>query len=208
MLQLRSDLKRNILILLLITILFGFLVTKQLDAKVRVDQATSDKSINDIASQVAETIKANKKLREDLDSLNTQKATLLDTSSSKASSDEAISKEINQLKIITGQTDVVGSGVVIKFQNSLQLTQMVDLINALRNIGSDAISINNNRIIATTPLNSQMGSSPVTIKVIGDKKVLSDSLLRSGGIIEQIDDSGKVTQEDNIEIPKVRGKNE
>jgi uncharacterized protein YlxW (UPF0749 family) len=53
-----------------------------------------------------------------------------------------------------------------------------------------------------------MGSSPVTIKVIGDKKVLSDSLLRSGGIIEQIDDSGKVTQEDNIEIPKVRGKNE
>lgn len=197
--------KSNVIIILIATILFGFLITKQLEAKVRVDKATSTQAINNIASEVAESIKGNEKLRSDLDTLNTQKETLLDTTSSKATSDEAVSQEINKLKVVTGQTNITGEGVEIKFQNSLQLTQLVDLTNALRNIGSDAISINGTRIVANTALTDQMGSAPVEVRVIGDKKVLSDSLQRNGGIIEQIDNTGKVSEKNSLDINKIKG---
>lgn len=198
--------KINVIIILIATIFFGFLITKQLEAKDRVDKATSVQAINDIASEVAESIKGNEKLRIDLDTLSSQKETLLDTTTSKASSDEAVSEEIGKLKVETGQTNVTGSGVEIKFQNSLQLTQLVDLTNALRNIGADAISINGTRVVAETALTDQMGVSPVTFKVIGDKKVLADSLQRNGGIIEQIDNTGKVSEKNSLDINKVKGK--
>jgi uncharacterized protein YlxW (UPF0749 family) len=191
--------------MLLATMFLGFLLAKQIDAKVRVDRLNSPQNISDNASEVVEVVNSNNQLRQDLSTLLAQKNTLLNTSSSKAASDESVTNEINQLKVITGQADVSGPGVEITFNNNLQLTSLVDLINALRNIGGEAIMIGNTRVIVSTPLTDKMGLAPVKIKVIGDKKILSDSLLRSGGIIEQIDPSGKVVQKDKIEISKVKG---
>lgn len=191
--------------MLLATMFLGFLLAKQIDAKVRVDRLNSPQNISDNASEVVEVVNSNNQLRQDLSTLLAQKNTLLNASSSKAASDESVTNEINQLKVITGQADVSGPGVEITFNNNLQLTSLVDLINALRNIGGEAIMIGNTRVIVSTPLTDKMGLAPVKIKVIGDKKILSDSLLRSGGIIEQIDPSGKVVQKDKIEISKVKG---
>ncbi len=167
-------------------------------------EVSSPQKISNAATEIAEVIKGNKKLREDVSTLEGQKSTLLDSSSSKVASDDSISKEITQLKILAGESDVSGPGVEIKFDKSLQITQLVDLVNALRNIGAEAIVINDVRVVGHTPLYEYMGTAPVTIKAIGSKKILSDSLLRRGGIIEQIDASGKVTQNDSLTLPKVK----
>ncbi len=187
------------------TVFLGFLVSKQIDANIRVDKINSPQNINDVATQVVQVINGNSKLRQDLNQLDQQKAVLLNSSTSKSASDEAVSNEINQLKIITGQTDVSGPGVEIKFTSDLQLTDIVDLINSLRNVGAEAIMINDTRVIASTPFYESMGQAPVTIKAIGDKKVLTNSLERSGGIIEQINAGGKVTPKDKLDIAKVKG---
>lgn len=196
---------RGGIILFIVTVFLGFLLTKQIDAKIRVDKVNNPKNISDIAAQVVQVINGNSRLRQDLAQLNIQKAILLNDSTSKSASDEAVTKEINQLKVITGQTDISGPGVEIRFTSALQLTDIVDLVNSLRNVGAEAIMINDNRIIANTAFYENMGRAPVMIKAIGDKKVLADSLERSGGIISQVNAGGKVTQKDKIDIAKVKG---
>lgn len=193
------------ILLALIMVIFGFLVVKQVDVRSRVIATSDPKTTTIVATEVTEAIKGNKKLRQELESLTNEKKALLNSSTSKIASDESLTKEIQQLKIATGQTQVTGPGVEIKFGSSLQLTQLVDLINALRNIGAEAIDINGIRIVANTPITDSLGSEPVVIKAIGNKDVLSDSLLRRGGIIEQIAASGKVDKQDKLVLAKIKG---
>ena len=85
-------------------------------------------------------------------------------------------------------------------------TQIVDLVNALRNIGTYLISINNQRITANFFIPNNYFSSPYEIKALGNKTVLESALTRKGGIIEQIagDDKSKfeITTTDNLIIPQ------
>lgn len=130
-----------------------------------------------------------------------------------------------------GLTEVKGPGVVIivsdseidpnKILNSSDLlvhdTDILKIVNELKNAGAEAISINGQRVILTTPIicggniiniNGERIGSPFEIKAIGSPEALAN-LSRPDGILSNLKDRGiKVSdpkKSNNIVIPKYSG---
>jgi len=94
---------------------------------------------------------------------------------------------------------VTGPGIEINFDDKVSSTQMVDLINAIKNIGCEVIAINDQRVVLNTSISEGFFNSPTNVKAIGDKELLFQALERTGGILEQIG-FGKVSKSDNLVI--------
>ena len=128
------------------------------------------------------------------------------TSTSTDSNSIEKQKRLKELNTYLGLTDVTGSGVIItvqdntnsKFVTSRDLVHDGDLraiVNEIKNIGAEAISINGQRIVPST-----------VIEVIGND-YLRNNLLRPGSFINQFGDEISITVEksDNITIKKYNG---
>lgn len=190
--------KNNYILLLSVAIILGFLIVPQIRVKGRIKEIIDPKKSSAIAQEVGELIKDNRALLAELKELQDQRDKL--TVGSDIKTQESLSQDLTKYKIIAGNTKVEGQGVEIKFEQPLQTVQLVDLINALRNIGAEAISINDQRITENSGLHENNFTAPYTIKVIGEKYILENGLNRRGGIIEQVGGSGRVNLKDNLLI--------
>lgn len=136
-------------------------------------------------------------------------------------------KRLKELNTYLGLTDVTGSGVIItvhdntssKFVTSLDLVHDGDLraiVNEIKNIGADAISINGQRIVQSTviscagavvQINGQPVGAPFVIKAIGNDDLFYN-LVRPGSYINLMEEEGIIVnrvKSDNIQIEKYTG---
>lgn len=130
-----------------------------------------------------------------------------------------LEKELYQLKTLLGITSIQGQGVIIEISEDglkddrINYEDLLLIINSLKVAGADAISINGERIIATTDIrnitptyikvNDGRVVSPYTIKAIGNQAYLESALLMSGGYIDILQDAGftiNIQRDNNIEI--------
>lgn len=148
------------------------------------------------------------------------------TSTSADSTSIEKQKRLKELNTYLGLTDVTGAGVIItvqdntnsKFVTSRDLVHDGDLraiVNEIKNIGAEAISINGQRIVPSTVIscagaivriNGEPIGAPFVIEVIGNE-YLRNNLLRPGSFIDQYGDEISITVEksDNITIKKYNG---
>lgn len=128
--------------------------------------------------------------------------------------------ELERVRLIAGLTDVQGPGLVITLKyvgdESVRENAILRFINELKAAEAQAISIENERIVAMSEIkkagdyivvNGKQMLSPFTIKAIADPEKLENSLTMLYGIVEELEVyQMKVTIEksDNITIPKVR----
>ncbi|MEK7096656.1 MAG: DUF881 domain-containing protein [Patescibacteria group bacterium] len=157
-----------------------------------------------IALEVAKMTKTNSNLRREVadltDTLNTYNNSELSTKEAY----DNYQKEIGRLNIINGETEKTGQGITIAIDGVLETAQVVDLVNALKNIGAEIISINGQRLIINTELGQFAYHNNYEIKVLGNSQLLKSALERRGGIIEQITDkkiSINVAENDKISVP-------
>ena len=77
-------------------------------------------------------------------------------------------------------------------------TDILEIVNVLRNAGAEAISINDQRIIATTPIscigtvikiNDEKIGGPYVIRAIGNSDYLKTALDIPGGILKILESS-------------------
>jgi len=133
---------------------------------------------------------------------------------------DILREQYRQARIIAGFTDVVGPGVIITIGENanrrIEVALLIQLINDLRMAGAQAISINNERIVAMSAI--EMGDyflvvnrdpipAPYTIKAIGDLNALEIMLDIPGGVIsflEQTDWFVNVEYLGEVQIPRVR----
>ena len=134
---------------------------------------------------------------------------------------EVLNNELHEYEETIGLTDVTGEGVVLTLTDtgdqSYSYSNLVDFVNELKYAGATAISINDNRVINSTEIveiskkyillnGDQRISSPYTIKAIGDKKKLLETLnLKDEGYIDLYKNAGydiKIEENDNITIYK------
>ena len=121
--------------------------------------------------------------------------------------------EVQQNEKLMGITDVKGEGVTIKILDGKDLIHQEDLIilvDELKNAGSQAISINDQRIINSTYIYCDGGvilidgekiGNPFTIKAIGNKETIYGSLMRNKGYIETLKNDGiEINVEKNDEV--------
>ncbi len=143
-------------------------------------------------------------------------------------------EEIKNANKLLGLTDVSGSGITLTIADSkidttqglgvidvkyllVHSTDLVKIINELKNAGAEAISINDERIVLTTAItcdgnvilaNGEKIGSPFVIKAIGNPEILSGALTRPGGYLELMRSDGiqiELRKSDNITIKKYSG---
>lgn len=128
-----------------------------------------------------------------------------------------IEKEIQENEKIIGATDVSGEGIIINILDGKDLIHQEDLIiliDELKNSGSQAISVNEQRITNTTYLycdgtviliDGVKIGNPFTIKAIGNKETICGALSRNKGYIETLKRDGleiNIEKSDNVQIAK------
>lgn len=143
----------------------------------------------------------------------------------------SLEEEIKETNILLGFTEVTGKGVKIILQDSNIPTSnyledisnlvvhdgdLIQVINGLFNVGAEAISVNNQRIISTTAIecdgsvikiNGEKVGAPFEIKAIGYPESLSN-LTIPGGYLEKLENRGIIvtlTKETELKIPKYTG---
>ncbi len=196
--------RKHAIFILIAGVILGFILSRQffLHNKLRVE--TKQEQEDELALQVSELIRSNDDLKQEERKLQDQTELLKKSSEDRKSAEESLRNATGQYKIISGQSAVKGPGVTINFGTPLDATQITDLVNALRNIGIEALSINGKRITPTTGWDEKTFQAPYKIQAIGDASLLKESLERRGGVMEQMDFTGSVTKQDNIYIPKAK----
>lgn len=155
-------------------------------------------------------------------------ATKNDTNSSK------LEEELKTANKLLGLTDVTGPGIIITIADNqtvnsqtlgiidtnyliVHSTDVLRIINELKNAGVEAISINDERIVLTTSItcdgnviltNGQKLGSPFVIKAIGNPELLLGSITRPGGYIELMSNEGievEIRKSDKITLKKYSG---
>ena len=143
-----------------------------------------------------------------------------------------LQNELRVLNALIGTIDVSGEGVVITLADNSNVTNqtigifdnisnylihdtdLIMLVNELKNAGAEAISINDERIINTTAItcdgtvvlvNGNKLSSPFTIKAIGSPALILGAIQRTGGLLEELYAYGLVSNvvpESNVIVYK------
>lgn len=162
--------------------------------------------------------KSNAELRSQLAKLQ-EEVRLYETAH--AGSDEAyrnLLRELDTVRVFAGMTDVKGKGVIVTLEDDFFTVIGRDIqlvVNELRAAGAQAISINEERVVAMTEIrdvspyimiNGRQVTSPIVIKAIGNPEQLEHSLKMIGGVVEVLEfEQIKVTvkKSDEIIIPKI-----
>ena len=136
---------------------------------------------------------------------------------------ELLEQELLQARILAGETDVKGDGVIVTITDrddteKIVANDLIGLVNELKLAGAEAISINDQRIVNMSDIVDiyiSDGSqfifvyleerlvSPYVIKAIGDQKYLESALTtKTVGFIDQYSENATLEVQDNITIPK------
>lgn len=190
---------RNSLILFIVALMVGYILSYQFNLQKRINKISSDNEDANLAVEVASLVNANESAQIQLDELTAQLQKLNATSNASNTALQNMESDIDKYLIFTGKSDVEGPGVVINIDDNMFQTQTVDFINALRNIGYEAMSINDRRILSNSGVSGNL-NKPIVIKVIGDTELLKNGLDRTGGIFNQTGINASVTAEKSIKI--------
>ncbi len=143
---------------------------------------------------------------------------------------KSILKEQEKYKMAAGLVEVKGSGVIITLDDPVpdefsdgysylmtNYEQLLNLVNKLKDAGAEAISINGQRIIATTEvslagdnvnINTIPTAPPYQIKAIGNPDTIEATITIRYGIIENLKKSGvrvDIVKQGEINIPRYNG---
>lgn len=136
-------------------------------------------------------------------------------------------ERLKELNTYLGLTDVKGKGIIItvqdntasKFVTSRDLVHDGDIryiVNEIKNIGADAISVNGQRIVPSTviscagavvQINGESKGAPFVIEAIGND-ALFYNIQRPGSFISRMKEDGiqvDVKQSDNLTIERFNG---
>lgn len=204
------------------------------------------KTIDEATKKVGSNLRDNSGLRDELFSwqtkyknsykqLETLEAKLEETRKRAVANDDTDlqnAAELNENKNILGQTEVKGSGIIVKLDDNRDLDSsqvlnvsnllvhegdLLKIVTELFNAGADAISINGQRITSNTSIlcdgniiriNGEKTGVPLTINAIGYPERLYYAMVRPGGYLELMARDGvkiEVEKSEDLTIPKYEG---
>ena len=145
-------------------------------------------------------------------------------------SDQALLDEIAHLQLAAGMTDVVGPGIEVVLEDStaanisgdeadylIHDSDILSVVNELRDAGAEALSLNGNRILATSEIrcsgsvvtiNGRRTSAPFVIDAIGDTDTMFNALMMRNGVVDVLKQWSiqvSVTEVDELLVPAYDG---
>lgn len=149
----------------------------------------------------------------------------------KSTGAEAATRELNTVKMGAGLVPVQGPGIVVTIDDSKRPTKpgenpnlylihdddILKVINELWAAGAEAVSINEQRLIAsseircagpTLSVNNTRYSPPYEIRAVGEPQTLENSLRMRGGVMENLQFWGiqvSVKRQEDVKVPGFKG---
>lgn len=210
---LTMDVKGKILIAVVFMVL-GFMLSVQYKTTERQRSVRMDR-VEDLSERLKVMETENKQLLNELESLR---------------SGTADDPTHERLQLLAGTSDVEGSGIEVVLDDSniakkanenpnlyiIHDEDLLRVLNELRAAGAEAISLNDQRIVAmsevrcagpTVSVNNVRSAPPYVIKAIGAPKTLASALRLRGGVVETFEFWGiqvKIKTVDNLRIPALK----
>ena len=148
----------------------------------------------------------------------------------KKGADHVADHALARLQLLAGTTEVEGAGIEIVLDDSnipkkanehpnlyiIHDEDLLRVLNELRAAGAEAISVNDQRIVAmseircagpTISVNNVRSAPPYVIKAIGAPKTLSSALRLRGGVVETFEFWGiqvKIKTVEKLHIPALK----
>lgn len=196
--------RSDYIIISVILFFFGIFVVSQYNSSKTYLKVVTPENNETMALEVARLTKSNSDLRNQVKNLTLDLDTYKNSSESKKALYDKYSADIQSLNVVNGLAAKTGQGIAIKVQGTMSTAQIVDLVNAIKNIGSDVIAINNSRVMINSDMAVFANQPGYEILVYGNSKLLKSSMERKGGIVDQIitkDIKISLQERDEIEIP-------
>jgi uncharacterized protein YlxW (UPF0749 family) len=190
----------------------GVLLVAQLRTQRNVRQGVASE---DWEYVVADLIDSNARLREEIETLQSQLAGILDTQGGEPIL-QSLVDEVNHLRIVNGLVEVSGPGVEVEIDGPISVLDLNDLINELRNAGAEALALNGHRIVAWSAISTDgervtVDGEPVqarySLEAIGDASTLEVAIVRPGGLVsllQQVNPRITITvhQKEKLTLPQ------
>jgi uncharacterized protein YlxW (UPF0749 family) len=196
--------KSDYIIISVLLFFLGIFMVTQYKAGKEYINAIKPETNAVLAVEVSKLTKSNSDLRTQVRALTLDLDVYKNTSESKKVLYDKYAKDKEELSVINGLLPKSGQGVALKVEGRMVTAQIVDLVNAIRNIGSDLIVVNGSRLMINTDLSLFSGQNNYDILIYGNGKMLKSALERKGGIVEQISTKDmriSVEERDNIVVP-------
>ncbi len=185
---------RSQLLVSLVALILGVLVVVQIRSQAG-DSGLAERSAQDLTLLVANLNTRNDQLRTEVSSLDRQLQALEVGGRNGTSSLNQIRDDLARIRAWAGLDPVAGRGVEITISGAIDGLALEELINELRNSGSEAIAIEDVRVVAATVLGGGVGALSVdntalsgrfVVRAIGNPESLVGSLTRVGGMVAQL----------------------
>jgi uncharacterized protein YlxW (UPF0749 family) len=183
--------RRAQLTLAAVLLALGFLLVVQLRSQSE-GSALERLSTQDLTLLVANLNARNDQLRVEVADLDSQLARVQAAAGSGEQSAVQLRADISRDRIWSGLAAAHGPGARVEIAGQLPASAVQDLLNELRNAGSEALAVAGIRVVADTVAADGPGvvtvdGIPLTdqfaVDALGDPDALAGSLTRSGGIV-------------------------
>lgn len=210
---------RNIAITM-VCILLGIMLALQYKS-INYNQSMSDlqyKRLDELKDDLIKLQNQKTELQDKLKELEKENQTFLTAKAGDSEYAQQIQKNLMNARLFAGLVDVKGKGIIVTLEdneyNQVVDSDILDVVNELRASGAQAISVNDERIVAMSEIrqagryimvNGKQLVSPYIIKAIADPDRLERSLRLIGGVLESLEEvliKVDLKQSDNIIIPK------
>ena len=204
---------RSQIALAAVALLLGLLVVVQLRAQ-QAGTGLETQSSQDLTLLIANLTTRNDQLRGDAADLERQLDGII---AARAGGETALGQlrdDLVRVRLWSGVDSASGSGIRVLLRGDLPAAALSDLLNELRNAGSEAISIGGVRVVAGTVVAGPAGALSVEntalgprieILAIGNPAALTGALTRVGGIAAQLGATYsaevEVTPLDSVVVP-------
>ena len=215
-----------------------FLLVMIIFMQFKVVRQSEEKNINTIQEAELSQELANWKIKyeepkEKYDETSETLKTYKEESTSDNQTKETLEKELENLEMALGKTNVEGEGVIITLNEKtekeladeeeitpINAQDLIYIVNYLKDAGAEAISINGERIVNNTYIVDIVGESIIKInskylrtnsyeiKAIGNSSYLESSIFGKGGYVEQLNTTGinaKIERSNRVRISKYEG---
>ncbi|MGI6128637.1 MAG: DUF881 domain-containing protein [bacterium] len=212
----------------IICVMLGVILAAQLRTQAGIKQDIPTKRIEEMASLLMQAESERDLLRSELHKLQAQ---LNDVMNQRKSVAAGIQDELQQVRIAAGLVAMEGPGVVVTLKDSTRVAQpgqdpnlflihdedLLKLVNELKAANAEAITVNDQRVVASTEIrcagptisvnNTRIGP-PYIIQAIGDPDDLESALKMRGGIVETMQFWGiqvQIEKKDHLVLPAYVG---
>ncbi len=218
---------RTQLTLSFVALLLGLLIAVQLRSSTDVYSAMPDLRVTEMRAVLMETITQNQSLTNEVEEVRDKLRQYEELAMKGEGALELIQKELGNARMLAGLVDVQGPGLVVTLTDSQAASMpgdnpnvylvhdedLLKLVNVLSAAGAEAISINDQRLLATSEIhcagptisiNNVRVGAPFVIKAIGNSETLESAVKMRDGIMETLNFYGigvQVKREANLVVP-------